>query len=136
MTKYNLTEKKGQAAYCKHIRKEMIDKLSKKIKYIIVNKKKYKDKDFSARQLASDIGTNSRYVSAVIRICFGCNYSEFVNKYRIEEAVSILENEKFDVLTMCDVSDLVGFANRQSFYAAFFKFKGMSPCDYKKQRNR
>ena len=40
MTKYNLTEKKGQAAYCKHIRKEMIDKLSKKIKYIIVNKKK------------------------------------------------------------------------------------------------
>ena len=114
----------------------MIDKLSKKIKYIIVNKKKYKDKDFSARQLASDIGTNSRYVSAVIRICFGCNYSEFVNKYRIEEAVSILENEKFDGLTMCDVSDLVGFANRQSFYAAFFKFKGMSPCDYKKQRNR
>ena len=136
MTKYNLTEKKGQAAYCKHSRKEMIDKLSKKIKYIIVNKKKYKDKDFSARQLASDIGTNSRYVSAVIRICFGCNYSEFVNKYRIEEAVSILENEKFDGLTMCDVSDLVGFANRQSFYAAFFKFKGMSPCDYKKQRNR
>ena len=32
---------------------------------------------------------------------------------------------------MEEVSDMVGFANRQSFYASFFKIMGMTPRDYK-----
>lgn len=32
---------------------------------------------------------------------------------------------------MEEVSDLVGFSNRQSFYAAFYKYTGVTPRKYK-----
>ena len=32
---------------------------------------------------------------------------------------------------MEEISDMVGFANRQSFYAAFFKINGCTPREYK-----
>jgi len=31
------------------------------------------------------------------------------------------------------VSDMVGFANRQSFYAAFYKIMNMTPREYRLQ---
>lgn len=32
---------------------------------------------------------------------------------------------------MEDISDMVGFANRQSFYAAFYRINGITPREYK-----
>jgi AraC-like DNA-binding protein len=34
---------------------------------------------------------------------------------------------------MEEVSDMVGFANRQSFYASFYRVMGMTPRDYRLQ---
>ena len=59
------------------------------------------------------------------------NYTSFVNKYRIDEAMTILVDKRYQDLRMEQVSDMVGFANRQSFYASFFKIMGMTPRDYK-----
>ena len=59
------------------------------------------------------------------------NYTSFVNKYRIDEAMTILVDKRYQDLRMEEVSDMVGFANRQSFYASFFKIMGVTPRDYK-----
>ena len=83
--------------------------------------------------MAQDLGTNTRYVSAVVNVRFHMNYSSFVNKYRIEEAMSILVDPRYLDLRMEDVSDMVGFANRQSFYAAFYKIMNMTPREYRLQ---
>jgi AraC-like DNA-binding protein len=37
---------------------------------------------------------------------------------------------------MEEVSDMVGFANRQSFYASFFKLMNMTPRDYRIQHTK
>lgn len=59
------------------------------------------------------------------------NYASFVNKYRIEDAMTILADKRYKNLTMEDVADMVGFANRQSFYSAFRKVNKCTPRDYK-----
>ena len=59
------------------------------------------------------------------------NYTSFINKYRVEEAMSILTDKRYQDLRIDEVSDMVGFSNRQSFYAAFYKFIGITPKDYK-----
>jgi AraC-like DNA-binding protein len=59
------------------------------------------------------------------------NYTSFVNKYRIEEAMTILVDKRYQDLRMEEVSDMVGFANRQSFYASFFKIMGITPREYR-----
>ena len=100
---------------------------------IIVMQKKYRDKDYSAKKLAEDLGTNTRYISAVVNVRFHMNYTSFVNKYRIDEALSLLVDKRDQDLRMEEVSDMVGFSNRQSFYASFYRLVGMTPRDYRLQ---
>jgi AraC-like DNA-binding protein len=111
----------------------LMDELKSKILDLIVMQKKYKDKDYSAKKLAEDLGTNTRYISAVVNVQFHTNYTSFVNKFRIEEAMTLMVDKRYQELTMEEVSDMVGFANRQSFYASFFKFMNMTPREYRLQ---
>ena len=134
MTKYNITEKRGKEAnYRSLVSPQLMDELKERILDVIVMQKKYKDRAYSAKQLAEDLGTNTRYVSAVMNVRFHMNYTSFVNKYRIEEAMSILVDKRYQELSIEEVSDMVGFANRQSFYASFYKIMGVTPKDYRQQ---
>ncbi len=132
MAKYNITEKKEkEAAYRSLVSPKLMDEMKEKILNIIVMQKKYKDKNYSAKKLAEDLGTNTRYISAVVNVRFHMNYTSFVNKFRIEEAMTILVDKRYQDLKMEEVSDMVGFSNRQSFYASFYKIMRMTPREYR-----
>ena len=134
MSKYNITERKEkEAAYRTLVSPTLMDELKEKILNVIVMQKKYKDKTYSAKRLAEDLGTNTRYISAVVNVKFHMNYTSFINKYRIEEAMSILVDKRYQDLRIEEVSDIVGFSNRQSFYASFYKIMGITPKEYKVQ---
>lgn len=134
MTKYNITEKKEKvAAYRGLVSPKIMDEMQEKIMNIIVMQKKYRDKDYSAKKLAEELGTNTRYISAVVNVRFHMNYTSFVNKYRIDEAMSLLVDKRYQDLRMEEISDMVGFSNRQSFYASFFRIVGITPRDYRLQ---
>lgn len=133
MSKYNISEKTPkQAFYRTQVNATLMDELKEKILDIILIRQKYKDKNYSAKQLAIDLGTNTRYVSAVVNVKFHMNYTSFVNKFRIEEAMSLLADRRYASCNMEEISDMIGFSNRQSFYASFYKLTGMTPRQYKK----
>ena len=132
MAKYNITEKKEKkAAYRMLVSAPLMDELKEKILNIILIEKKFKDKNYSAKRLAEDLGTKTRYVSAVVNVKFHMNYTSFVNKYRIEEAMAMLIDQRYQDLSMEEISDMVGFSNRQSFYASFYRITGTTPRDFK-----
>ena len=134
MAKYNIVEKREkEAVYRSLVSPQLMDEMKEKILNIIVMQKKYKDKNYSAKRLAEDLGTNTRYISAVVNVRFHMNYTSFINKFRIEEAMTILVDKRYQDLRMEDVSDMVGFANRQSFYASFYKIMQMTPREYRLQ---
>lgn len=135
MGKYNITEKKEKdAAYRTLVNPKLMDELERKINDIIIIQKKYRDKDYSAKQLAEDLNTNTRYISAVVNVRFHMNYTSYVNKFRIQEAMSMLLDKRYQDLNMEEISDMVGFSNRQSFYASFYKINGITPREYKLKR--
>ena len=77
---YNLREKKEKnVAYRSLIRPVLADELYDKILKIVVAQKKYKDPDYSAKKLAKELQTNTRYLSAVINSRLGMNYCCLVN---------------------------------------------------------
>ncbi len=132
MSKYNIVElKEKKAEYRSLVSPQTLDELSESVLQILVMNKKYLDKDYSALKLARELGTNTRYISAVMGAKFHQNYTTFVNYYRIQDAKSILTDRRYLDLRMTSVSEMVGFANRQSFYAAFFRLEGITPRDYR-----
>lgn len=132
---YILREKKiKNAAYREMIRAELADELYDKIMNIIVLQKKYKDPNYSAKDLAKELKTNTRYLSAVINSRFGMNYSCLVNEYRIKDALHLLVDKRYSEKNVEEISAMVGFSNRQSFYAAFYKNVGETPNGYRKRK--
>ena len=117
------------------IRPELADELYDKIMNIVVFQKKYKDPNYSARDLAKELKTNTRYLSAVINSRFGKNYSCLLNEYRIKEALHLLVDKRYAEKNVEEISALVGFANSQSFYAAFYKNMGETPNAYRKKHS-
>ena len=73
-------------------------------------------------------GTNTTYLSNTVNKYFGCNLKCLVNKYRVEYAKHLINDEK------CAVNELTkmcGFASQSVFYAAFKKIIGLSPLQYR-----
>ena len=132
MAKYQIRELKVmEAGYRSLVSPRMMDQMQEQIMNIIVFQKKYRDKDYSAKKLAEEIGTNTRYISAVVNTRFHMNYTQFVNSYRISEAMTLLVDKRYQNQNVAEIGDMVGFANRQSFYASFFRFRGITPRQYR-----
>lgn len=131
---YNIKEKQDKnAAYRSLIRAELADELYEKILNIIVIGKRYRDKEFSAKELAKELNTNTRYISAVINSRFNTNFSCLVNEYRIKEALHKMTDKRYLDMTIEEIGTVVGFANRQSFYASFYRIMGETPNNYRRR---
>ena len=131
---YNIREKQEKnASYRSLIRAELADELYDKILNIIVIEKRYRNKDFSAKELAKELNANTRYISAVINSRFNTNFSCLVNEYRVKEAMYRMTDKRYADMTIEEIGNIVGFANRQSFYASFYRIMRETPNDYRKR---
>lgn len=132
MPKYNIKEKvEREAPYRMSLRPELVDELYEKIQQRLVMDKMYRDPNYSAKMLATDLQTNTRYISAVVNLRYQQNYASLVNELRIRDAMYMLIDGRYADKRVEDIALMVGFANRQSFYSAFYKLKGMTPRDYR-----
>lgn len=135
MSKYNVTEGKrhGGGSSCNIIGPQVKEELRLKVIKAMEEDKVYHNECLTSRKLAELLGTNTRYVSAVVNDCFGMSFTSFINKYRIEEAKSLLRNPRYAATRMEDIGKMVGYGNRQSFYASFYRLEDTTPREY---RNR
>lgn len=122
-----------EPAYLKIVSKEKSDAIYKGIRKILMGEKHYLERGYSARQLARDLHTNTRYVSVVLHTRFNMGYTALVNQLRVNDAKEMIEAKNVEGMTFQDLADAVGFSTRQSFYNAFSKFTGKTPKQYKEE---
>lgn len=91
----------------------------------------FRNPDYSARQLATDLGTNTRYISETLQLRFGKSFPAFVNQWRVEAAARLIASKQGENLTFDAVARMVGFANRQTLHTAFVRQMGCSPKAYR-----
>ncbi|WP_139170940.1 helix-turn-helix domain-containing protein [Lutibacter oricola] len=82
--------------------------------------------------VAKNIGTNRSYISKTINEKIGCNFNQFVNSYRINEAKLIIN--KSPNLSISEISEQVGFGSVNSFIRIFKSFENATPTEYKKSK--
>jgi len=120
-------------AYQARVNQELIESLQRKIQQKIVFEKKYRNKSYTAKMLAEELETNTRYIAATLSMRYNTNFNNYINKYRINDAISMLTNKRYAEMNMEEIGLIVGFSNRQSFYTAFKEITGVSPKVYKRK---
>ena len=73
-----------------------------------------------------------KQVTRVINKEFGCSFSEYVNRKRMSVATMMLKHT--DLSVSC-IARNVGFENDNYFYRVFKNRYGLTPIEYRKQKN-
>ncbi len=91
----------------------------------------YRDSNLTRERLADMLGTNRTYLSQIIADRTGKGYYQFVNGYRIKEAVKVLSGPAgLDYPLKALAADL-GFKSMTTFYKTFQEAVGMTPSAYR-----
>jgi len=82
----------------------------------------------SLTSIAEKFYINTTYLSRIFKAETGYNFSDYLNKTRMNIAASLIENHD---MKMKDISDMVGFDNVNYFFKKFKDYYGCTPTEFK-----
>jgi AraC-like DNA-binding protein len=84
--------------------------------------------DLSIRQLASTLGLDRKYVSALFKAAIGMSPQQYLLHYRMDRACELLQTRKY---TVGEVARSVGYQDVLLFSKMFKKVKGIPPSKFR-----
>lgn len=99
---------------------------------LMSKEKLYLDPEFSRNSLAQLLGTNKDYLSQALNESEDGGFRSFINKYRIDEAKSILWRiaRKTADIPLNEIWQHTGFGSNQAFYRVFKGITQLTPKEY------
>ncbi len=106
--------------------------LKLKLTSLMENERPYLESNIRLDDIANQLNISRHHASQIINEHFQLNFNDFINRYRIEDAIKILERDSLPY-SVKEIVYQVGFNNTVSFYKAFKKHTGITPTDYRKE---
>lgn len=106
-------------------------KILRELKVLMDERRVYRQKGITLEKLARMQGTNRTYLSSVIRDEYGENFTCFINRYRIREAIVLLSDLRNNAPIKA-IAENLGYQSLSTFYNAFNKLVNTSPSHYRK----
>jgi len=94
--------------------------------------KPYLNPKLTIQELADQVNIPAHHISKLINDHFGQNFVEFVNRYRVEEGKSRLNNDKYSHFSLLGIAYESGFNSKSAFNRVFKNVTGTTPSQYKK----
>jgi len=86
-------------------------------------------KKITLSDIAKELGYDYNYMSRHFKNIFNANFTDFINLYRLETAVKLLDETNGNITEIALES---GFQSVRSFHEFFKKTMGVSPSEYRK----
>ncbi|MCR5656894.1 MAG: response regulator [Butyrivibrio sp.] len=103
------------------------DKENDYVQHVLdVTKERYADK-ISIESFSEELGVSASYLSRKFKESTGTGFLDFLNKYRVQQAIKLLETGKYKVY---EVSDLTGFTDYKHFNTVFKRYTGTAPSEF------
>jgi len=102
-----------------------------KIEDFVQEEQRYLDPYLSLERLSKEMGSNASSVSKLINTYSEGNFSDFINKFRVQEAKRLLSGQDYNAYTIVAIGLECGFNSKSTFYTAFKKFTGETPTQYR-----
>lgn len=94
------------------------------------NEKPYLEPHLKISHLATRLSISTNILSQVLNQELNKNFFEFVNDYRIAEAIKRLSDPKFSHITIMGIALDSGFNNKNTFNRLFKKHTGQTPSQF------
>jgi len=101
----------------------------RKVERMMQQNKVYRNSSLTLDSLANDIGVFRNMLSRAINSCSGKNFCQYVNTYRVAEAVKLIATKAKTGMKLPTIWKEVGFASRTPFYIAMKEICGLTPTE-------
>ncbi len=105
------------------------------LKQLMIEEKLYLNAGLKLTDLAKDLNCPMNEISQVLNQDLQQSFSDFVNKYRVEEVKKLMRMGEHEKFTLVAIAKQCGFNSKTSFYRVFKKETGKTPADYLKEFN-
>jgi two-component system response regulator YesN len=100
------------------------------VKSICKIKDSYSEK-ISVESISEELSISPSYLSRKFKDTTGQTFLDFLNKYRVGQAVKLLQTGRYRVY---EISEMVGFSDYKHFCTVFRRYTQMSPTGFTKRR--
>ena len=120
----------------KRLSESQIENLSIQLTALMEKEKMYLDNDLNLPAIAEKLGISIHEASFLINETAGDNFYNFINKYRVEEAKSLLASTKMEQLNILGIAFESGFNSKTTFNTTFKRIVGISPSQFSKEQKK
>ena len=110
----------------------MAEEQLRKLTIAMEKERLYTNKDLSLSRLALELKIPSHHLSQIINENVGSNFYDYINSRRINEAQRLLIDPTLSNRSIASIGFDVGFNSLSAFNAAFRKFAGKTPSEFRK----
>jgi len=110
------------------------DEQFQKICDFIETKEVYKDGDLTLRKLSEMIDLPEHIISQAINRSANRSYSDFINSYRINYFIQLIDQKAHEDKTLLYLAFDCGFNSKSSFNRVFKQFHEITPTEYIKSK--
>ena len=102
-------------------------------KELMEKEKLYRNPDLTLPMLAKKLKLSANTLSQVLNGYCGQSFYNFVNSYRLEEVVAMMNDPKSDSKSLLELFYEAGFKSKSTFNPIFKKWTGKTPSEYRKE---
>ena len=106
--------------------------LSEKLKALMEEKQRFRDKNLRLADVATELYTNTSYLSSALSTELHTTFPAFVTSYRINYAQELMRDNPS--MSLSRVAEQSGFSNERNFLRSFKASCGMTPSEWKQQQ--
>lgn len=106
-----------------------VNSIFKQLEKYMFENEAYKDPNINREELAISLNTNRQYLSSAIKDETGLTFTNYINKYRLDNARKLLLED--DKAAIDDIIIESGFSSRSTFHRLFKERYGMAPHEFK-----
>jgi AraC-like DNA-binding protein len=107
------------------------DEVDLKLRNLFVRDKIHLNPDLKIWDVSGMLGTNRTYLSNYINKHYGVNFSMFVNRYRVEDAKKILDENEGSLYSLEVIGEKCGFGSYNNFIRVFRDLESITPGRYR-----
>ncbi|MDE6669156.1 MAG: helix-turn-helix domain-containing protein [Muribaculaceae bacterium] len=106
--------------------------LFNRLQQLMTDEALYRDANLTREAVIERLGTNPTYLAQAIKENADMNYAQFINSFRMREAVRILSDRSRLETPIKDIAGEVGCNSLTTFYKLFQQATGLSPSAYRR----
>lgn len=127
-----IRKKNASREFAKPAKEERGDSAFLEVAEYISRNQKFLDPQLSLEGLSEELQMGTSTLSKLINAYGNANFPDYINQMRVEAAKNLLSEKEFEAYTIVSVGLECGFNSKSTFYAAFKKFTGQTPTQYRK----